>query len=101
LDLLCRFFRVLQLMCENNNVSMKRFIRQQTDEDDSIKLNSINFIEFTIMQLRLFLKILSKAVIQIPSFILDFIIEIIQLPCVENQRTLCKTTFFEDASYMS
>jgi hypothetical protein len=80
---------------------MKRFIRQQTDEDDSIKLNSINFIEFTIMQLRLFLKILSKAVIQIPSFILDFIIEIIQLPCVENQRTLCKTTFFEDASYMS
>jgi len=66
-----------------------------------IKLNSINFIEFTIMQLRLFLKILSKAVIQIPSFILDFIIEIIQLPCVDNQRTLCKTTFFEDASYMS
>lgn len=53
------------------------------------------------MQLRLFLKILSKAVIQIPSFIMDFLIEIIQLPCVENQITLCKTTFFEDASYMS
>lgn len=62
---------------------------------------SINFIEFTSVQLRVYLKIMSKAIITIPSAIMDFIIEIIQLPCIENQRTLCHTTFFEDVSHMS
>lgn len=28
LDVLCRFFRALQLMCENNNVGMKHYLRQ-------------------------------------------------------------------------
>lgn len=32
---------------------------------------------------------------------LDFVTEITQLPCLENQLTLCKTTFFEDSCYMS
>ena len=32
---------------------------------------------------------------------MDFLIEVIQLPCLENQLTLCRTTFFEDACYLS
>lgn len=27
LDVICRFFRVMQLFCENNNVDMKKYIR--------------------------------------------------------------------------
>lgn len=64
-------------------------------------MNSINFIEFTTNQLRIFLKIMNKAITLIPSFMLDFLIEVIQLPCLENQITLCKSTFFEDACYLS
>ena len=88
-------------MCENNNVEMKNFISLQTDTDDTVKLNSINFIEFTTNQLRIFLKIMNKAITLIPSFMLDFLVEVIQLPCLENQIALCKSTFFEDACYLS
>lgn len=63
---------------------MKNFIRQQTDIDENQKINSINFIEFTTNQLRIFLKIMNKAITLIPSFMLDFLIEVIQLPCLEN-----------------
>lgn len=75
-------------------------MRVQTDEQ-GVKLNSINFIELTTIQLRMFLKILSKPIIVIPQFMIDFLIEIIQLPCLDNQIMLCKTTFYEDACYMN
>ncbi|CAD8049274.1 unnamed protein product [Paramecium sonneborni] len=101
LDVLCRFFRVMQLLCENNNSEMKEFFRRQTDEQNITRINSINFIEFTSVQLRAYLKILSRAIIIIPASILDFINEVIQLPCIENQITLCHTTFFEDVSNMA
>ncbi|KAM3147677.1 hypothetical protein pb186bvf_000005 [Paramecium bursaria] len=101
LDVICRFFRVLQLLCENNNKEMKKFLLQQVDYNGKPKLNSINFIEFTSAQLRIYMRILSRAIIIIPSSIMDFLIEIIQLPCVDNQINLCHTTFFEDVSHMS
>ncbi|CAD8133692.1 unnamed protein product [Paramecium octaurelia] len=101
LDVLCRFFRVMQLLCENNNSEMKEFFRRQTDDQNIARINSINFIEFTSVQLRAYLKILSRAIIIIPASILDFINEVIQLPCIENQITLCHTTFFEDVSNMA
>ena len=42
---LCRTFRLLQLFCENNNVSMKQFLRAQTNEDGQEKAVNINFIQ--------------------------------------------------------
>ena len=80
---------------------LKNFIRVQSDQDDTIKLNSMNLIEFTTSQLRIFLKILNKNITNIPNFMLDFLIEVIQLPCLENQLTLCRSTFFEDVCYLS
>lgn len=38
---------------------------------------------------------------ELPLSVLDFINEINQIPCEENQKTLCKTTFFEDFCYMA
>ncbi|CAD8053653.1 unnamed protein product [Paramecium sonneborni] len=101
LDVICRFFRVMQLFCENNNVEMKKYIRQQTDQKNNPKIMSTNFIEFASVQLRVYFKILSKAIIVIPQSMLDFVNEVIQLPCIDNQITLCNTTFFEDASHMA
>jgi hypothetical protein len=95
-----RIFRFLQLLCENNNVEMKKFIRLQRDEDGSERPNSINFIEKTTLLLRRFFKIMNVNILAIPLFLLDFVNEVTQLPCVENQVTFCKSTFLEDLCFM-
>ncbi|CAD8193240.1 unnamed protein product [Paramecium pentaurelia] len=94
-----RAFRMLQLMCENNNVQMKNYLREQTDKEDSVHINSINFIEFATKELRILLKILNKNVVSITQQIVDFINEVIQLPCFLNQVTLCKSTYMEDVCF--
>lgn len=40
-------------------------------------------------------------VVEIPQTILDFITEITQLPCIDNQIAFMKSTFFEDLSYLA
>jgi inositol 1,4,5-triphosphate receptor type 1/inositol 1,4,5-triphosphate receptor type 3 len=80
---------------------MKNFIRVQHDPEGSAKMNSINLIEFTTSQLRIFMRIINTFIIAIPNFMLDFLNEVIQLPCLHNQLTLCKTTFFEDSCFLS
>jgi inositol 1,4,5-triphosphate receptor type 1/inositol 1,4,5-triphosphate receptor type 3 len=74
---MCRAFRMLQLLCENNNVDMKNFIRVQTDSEGNTKLNSINLLEFVTSQLRIFLKIMNLSITVIPNFMMDFLIEVI------------------------
>ncbi|CAK78094.1 unnamed protein product (macronuclear) [Paramecium tetraurelia] len=100
INLLNRSFRFLQLLCENNNVQMKNFIRQQIDPDLNPKIGSINFIELATSQLRVFCKAFNSKISEVPIYILDFILEVVQVPCLENQITLCKTTFFEDVCYL-
>ncbi|CAD8065958.1 unnamed protein product [Paramecium primaurelia] len=100
INLLNRSFRFLQLLCENNNVQMKNFIRQQIEPDLNPKIGSINFIELATSQLRVFCKAFNSKISEVPIYILDFILEVVQVPCLENQITLCKTTFFEDVCYL-
>jgi len=96
-----RTFRFLQLFCENNNIEMKKFVMRQTNLDGNEKLNSINFIVEACMLLRQFFKIMSANVVNIPPNLLDFINEITQIPCLECQKSLMSSTFFEDMSYMA
>jgi hypothetical protein len=65
------------------------------------KINSINMIELATFEIRKLFKIISKDIVDVPLTVLDFINEINQIPCEENQKTLCKTTFFEDFCYMA
>jgi inositol 1,4,5-triphosphate receptor type 1/inositol 1,4,5-triphosphate receptor type 3 len=96
-------FRFLQLFCENGNVEMKRFLLSQTNDAEGTqkKTNSINFIETTTLLLRKLFKIMNDKVVGIPQTILDFINEITQLPCIDNQIAFMKSTFFEDLSYLA
>jgi hypothetical protein len=41
-------FRFLQLLCENDNQELKRYIYQQINKDKVIKYMSINFLEIAI-----------------------------------------------------
>lgn len=98
---LCRIFRFLQLFCENNNIEMKKFLMSQKNDDGTEKITSINFIMEACLLLRQFFKIMSSKVVNIPPSLLDFINEITQIPCLDCQKSLMRSTFFEDISYMA
>lgn len=44
---------------------------------------------------------MNTKVVSIPQTLLDFINEITQLPCIDNQKAFMKSTFFEDLSYLA
>lgn len=55
---------------------------------------SKNFIETACVLLRKLFKILSKKISEVPLPILDFINETTQIPCLDNQKALCKSSYF-------
>ena len=91
----------MQLLCENNNIPMKLFLLHQSNEDGSDTLVMINFVQEACQLLRQLFKIMSIKVVNIPPSILNFINEITQIPCLDCQTSLMKSTFFEDMSYMA
>jgi hypothetical protein len=99
---LVRSFRFLQLFCENNNVDMKNFLLEQKNEDYKKKAKTINFIETTTLLLRKFFKIMNRNMCKFKmTLLLDFINECTQIPCLNNQIALTKSSYFEDVCYMS
>lgn len=44
---------------------------------------------------------MNDKIVGIPATLLDFINEITQLPCIDNQIAFMKSTFFEDLSYLA
>lgn len=44
---------------------------------------------------------MNNKVVSIPSYMLGFIGEITQLPCLENQISQIKSTFLQDISYLA
>lgn len=79
---LCRTFRFLQLFCENNNKSMKKFLSSQINEDENLKPNSINFIDEACILLKKIFKIMNNKLVMIPNFLLAFIVEVTQVPII-------------------
>ena len=80
---------------------MKKFLYEQINDDDGAKTNTINFIEETCLLLKKILKLMNDKLVKLPNNILAFIGEITQLPILDNQISLLKSTFFEDLSFMS
>lgn len=95
-----RSFKFIQLMCENNNIENKHLIREQMTKENEKKLNSIDFIQVATNELRKMFEIMGKEILEIPIFILDFILEVTQIPVEPNQIVLMRSTFFEDLCQM-
>lgn len=81
----------MQLLCENNNKEGKNFIRVQPG-----KARQFNFIDITTKELRNLFQIFCNDIKEVPLFLLDFILEVTQIPIYENQQALMSSTFFED-----
>ena len=82
---------------------MKHFLTKQVNNDaeQNPKTNTINFIEEGCLILRKFFKVMNNKMVQIPGNILSFLGEITQLPCLDNQKSFLKSTFFEDISFLA
>lgn len=68
---------------------MQDFLRVQIDSHNEVKTNSINLVTFIGDIFEKYYKIMSESNLQFGISILDTLIELIQGPCIENQRVLC------------
>lgn len=84
-----RAFKFLQLLCENNNIEGKNFIREQPR-----KVRQANFINITTKELRNLFQVMSYDIADVPMFLLDFLLEVTQIPVKANQEALMSLTFF-------
>ena len=75
-----RAFKFLQLMCENNNIEGKNWIRNQPE-----KVRKANFINVATKELRNLFQALNKDIAPVPMFLLDFLLEVTQIPVKQNQ----------------
>ena len=93
---------------------MKEYVFNQTDNEDHVKYMSKNFVEdacvildgiFSILTHNVkelknfpdpnFEKEMRDNIFCLPSFILDFLIEVCQIPAEQNQLYLCRSDFFD------
>lgn len=61
---------------------MKKFITKQINKDDSVKINSINFIDEASLLMRNIFKIMNQKTVSIPPYIMNFLGEVSQVPCI-------------------
>lgn len=84
-----RAFKFLQLLCENNNIEGKNFIR---DQPKGVK--KFNFINIATKEVRNLFISLNHDICDVAMFLLDFILEVTQIPVKANQDALMNLTFF-------
>jgi hypothetical protein len=68
------------LLCENNNVEGKNFIREQPQA-----LKSFDFIEIASKEIRSLFLSLNTEICGVTMFLLDFVLEVTQIPVKANQ----------------
>lgn len=86
-----RAFKFLQLLCENNNVEGKKFIKEQPEV-----VKNFNFIDTACKEVRNLFVALNEEICDVTMFLLDFILEVTQIPVYQNQAALMDLSFFED-----
>lgn len=82
--------RFLQLLCEGHYLDMQNYLRDQTLQE--VAQNKRDFVATSSRLLGSFIKINNDMSIDLGIQIIDFLIELIQGPCMQNQEKLinCK-----------
>ena len=89
LELLRRIFRLLQLFCEGHMQKLQNFLREQTFH--GVKSGtSFDFIHMSAQFFASYIKFINIYCIDMGNQLLDFMIEAIQGPALENQVSFCK-----------
>nr|CAR82067.1 TPA: calcium release channel IV1b [Paramecium tetraurelia] len=80
-------FEMFRLGCEDHFSDMQNFLRIQPNSKQPI-----NFIMFTADLFEKYVEIMNEHNAALGQKILDFLIECVQGPCLENQTELCQST---------
>jgi len=86
-----KIYRFLQLLCEGHNIQLQNYLREQFPKDHAMNSKNINFIKDTALVFGAFVKYINPAVIYLGKQIFDFLIEVVQGPCKQNQIVLHET----------
>lgn len=76
-------------------------MREQINVDGNKKNYSFSLINVAIFEIRRLFKVMNKEASIIILPLIDFVNEVVTIPCLENQKSLSETTFFEDLCYMA
>lgn len=104
-----QIFEFFQLLCEGHNIDLQNFLRTQEQEDDENVSNSVDFIAITTNSFVTFIKFYNSDVMDLGQKILSLLVECVQGPCLENQKTLhsnkivesCREFMNEISNYVS
>lgn len=64
-------------------------------------MDPVNFISVATNELRNLFGVMCKQIVDVPLFLLDFLLEVTQIPIQENQTALMNSSFFEDLCQMA
>jgi hypothetical protein len=91
-----RIYMILQNLCEQHNETLQNYLRKQNDVDSQTVISrEINFISDTALMLGLFLKFANVHTQELGEQMIDFLIESVQGPCLENQKRLFGSKLLE------
>ena len=89
--------RLLQLLCENHNASLQNHLRQQFGLSGKVLKKSVDFVGYLTRLLGEFRGIFNEQTCDLGYQLVDTLIELIQGPCRENQRTLIHSKILESS----
>ena len=80
--------RFIQLLAENHNLNLQKTLNDQKSPEDKTKPKSVNLVVVLAGMFGQMLKVINSVTINIGHQLVDTIVELIQGPCKENQRSL-------------
>lgn len=87
--------QILKLACEGHFEKMQQYLREQSVNGKAFS-KSINIIRLVATLFGDYYKYKSSANIDIGNTFLDFLTEVLQGPCKQNQRAICKTKILQN-----
>ena len=88
-DRLIQVYRLLQLFCEGHNSTLQNYLRVQTQEG-RVNGKSFNFIGFASHFFGNLEKFINIHCVELGDQLIEFLIESLQGPCLENQLDLSR-----------
>lgn len=87
--LINRIFRFLQLLCEGHNSKLQKILREQKKSGKiSVNFKEVNFISYSASIFGRYCKFFNPICAELGLKIIEFMVEVIQGPCTENQKML-------------
>jgi hypothetical protein len=95
IESIATILEVLRLLCENHYLKLQNYLRVQTMGNNLLKPAQVNFIEKVIVFFKQYIKMTKEENELVASYILRFLIEVVQGPCKENQVETIKKKLLE------